>query len=258
MNGVESASNPRPMSITPDRSHRDRETIRARHLPEFAPCGIACAGDEFARLQRGIEFGEAEHLALGDAAREMLGTEVLGCSSPAAAVSSASACSIERWKLRTRSVLSSTTSARARVGSCVATPVGQRSVWQLSDWMQPSANMKPRAELHQSAPSAKARGHVEGGDDLAGAADPDPVAQPDADERVAHEDEAFAQRHAEMIGEFERRGAGAALLAVDHDEVGLDAALHHRLAEPEEFPGMADAELEADRLAAARARAVWR
>ena len=42
-------------------------------------------------------------------------------------------------------------------GSWVATPVGQRSVWQLSDWMQPSANMKPRAELHQSAPSAIAR-----------------------------------------------------------------------------------------------------
>jgi hypothetical protein len=46
---------------------------------------------------------------------------------------------------------------RAREGSCVVTPVGQRSVWQLKDWMQPSANMKPRAELHQSAPIAMAR-----------------------------------------------------------------------------------------------------
>ena len=44
-----------------------------------------------------------------------------------------------------------------REGSCVVTPVGQRSVWQLSDWMQPSENMKPRAELHQSAPIAMAR-----------------------------------------------------------------------------------------------------
>ena len=43
------------------------------------------------------------------------------------------------------------------IGSCVVTPVGQRSVWQLSDWMQPSENMKPRAELHQSAPIAIAR-----------------------------------------------------------------------------------------------------
>ena len=44
-----------------------------------------------------------------------------------------------------------------RRGSCVATPVGQRLVWQISDWMQPSANMKPRAALHQSAPSASMR-----------------------------------------------------------------------------------------------------
>lgn len=43
-----------------------------------------------------------------------------------------------------------------RLGSCVATPVGQRLVWQLWDWMQPTANMKPRAELTQSAPKASA------------------------------------------------------------------------------------------------------
>ena len=61
------------------------------------------------------------------------------------------------WKCATRAILSDTTSARWRCGSCVATPVGQRSVWQLCDWMQPSANMKPRAELHQSAPSASRR-----------------------------------------------------------------------------------------------------
>ena len=53
--------------------------------------------------------------------------------------------------------MSGTTKARWRERSCVATPVGQRSVWQLSDWMQPSENMKPRAELHQSAPIAIAR-----------------------------------------------------------------------------------------------------
>jgi hypothetical protein len=35
-------------------------------------------------------------------------------------------------------------------------PLGQRSVWQLRDWMQPSSNMNPRAELHQSAPSVTA------------------------------------------------------------------------------------------------------
>ena len=37
------------------------------------------------------------------------------------------------------------------------TLVGQAPVWQACAWMQPSANMKPRAALHQSAPSAIAR-----------------------------------------------------------------------------------------------------
>ena len=61
---------------------------------------------------------------------------------------------VARWKLNTRSALSGTTSARWRTLSWVETPVGHLSVWQDCDWMQPSANMKPRAELHQSAPSA--------------------------------------------------------------------------------------------------------
>ncbi len=80
-----------------------------------------------------------------------------GCASPAAWVSSCSARSVCRWKRRTRSALSGTTSARWRSRSWVATPVGQAPLWQVWAWMQPSANMKPRAELHQSAPSAIAR-----------------------------------------------------------------------------------------------------
>ena len=78
------------------------------------------------------------------------------------------------------------------------------------------------------------------------------VAQARADERVAHERQPFAQRHAEVVGEFERRRAGAALLAVDDDEVGRHAGLQHRLDDAEELPGMADAELESNRLAAAQ------
>ena len=38
--------------------------------------------------------------------------------------------------------------------SWVVTPTGHLLVWQRCDWMQPTANMKARAELHQSAPSA--------------------------------------------------------------------------------------------------------
>ena len=58
------------------------------------------------------------------------------------------------------------------------------------------------------------------------------------------------QREAERVGELERRGAGAALAAVDDDEVGVGVALDHGLDDGHELAGVADAELEADRLAA--------
>ena len=113
-----------------------------------------------------------------------------------------------------------TTSARWRSGSCVATPVGQWPVWQVCAWMQPSANMKPRAALHQSAPSASSARDVEGGDDLAARADARSRSRRfSADQRVVHEQQPLAQRRADVVGELERRRAGAALAAVDDDEV---------------------------------------
>ncbi|MNL57268.1 hypothetical protein D3C87_1808150 [compost metagenome] len=39
----------------------------------------------------------------------------------------------------------------------MVTPVGHLPVWQAWAWMQPMANMKPRAALHQSAPMAITR-----------------------------------------------------------------------------------------------------
>jgi hypothetical protein len=93
-------------------------------------------------------------------------------------------------------------------------------------------------------------GDVEGADDLATGADADALAQARAHQRVVHEQQALAHRHADVIGELERRGAGATLGPVDHDEVGRDAGLEHRLDDGHELPRMADAELEADRLAA--------
>src|SRR3546814_13278592 len=61
-----------------------------------------------------------------------------------------SADTVEAWKRRTRSALSGITRPRWRFGSCVATPVGQVSVWHLSDWTQPSENMKARAAFDRS------------------------------------------------------------------------------------------------------------
>ena len=145
------------------------------------------------------------------------------------------------WNIFTRSALSGTSSFFQRDGSCVATPVGQRSVWQVCDWMQPSANMKPRAALHQSAPSASVRARSNA-----------VITLPLAPMRILSRrfrptsvlctsSSAFAQRRADVVGELERRRAGAAFAAVDDDEVRQDAGFLHRLGDAEPFPRMADA-----------------
>ena len=108
-------------------------------------------------------------------------------------------------EIATRSALSGTTTARWRTGSCVATPVGQRSVWRFCACTQPSANMKPRAELHQSAPIASVRATPKGRHQLAAGADADLVAQVHAEQRVVHQQQAFLQRRADMVDELERR-----------------------------------------------------
>src|SRR5205807_782355 len=70
--------------------------------------------------------------------------------------------------------------------------------------------------------------------------------------RVMDEIDALAHRHAQMVHEFQRRGTGAAFIAVDHDEVGINPALDHRLADRQEFPAVADAHLESGGLAAGK------
>ncbi|MNN56170.1 hypothetical protein D3C81_1710870 [compost metagenome] len=65
-----------------------------------------------------------------------------------------------------------------------------------------------------------------------------------------HEQQAFAQRHADMVGEFHGRSAGATFLAVDDNEVGQDAGFQHGLGNAHELPRVTEAELESYRLAA--------
>ena len=81
--------------------------------------------------------------------------------------------------------------------------------------------MKPRAELHQSAPSAMTRAMSKALTILPAAPSLMRSRAVDADQRVVHEVQSFAHRHADMVGEFQRRRAGAAFLAVDDDEVGV-------------------------------------
>ncbi|MPN11578.1 hypothetical protein SDC9_158881 [bioreactor metagenome] len=76
------------------------------------------------------------------------------------------------------------------------------------------------------------------------------MAQASAHERVVHQQQAFLQRHADVIDELHRRGARAAFGTVHHDEVGRDVGLQHGLDDGEPLPRMAHAELEAGGLAA--------
>ena len=65
-----------------------------------------------------------------------------------------------------------------------------------------------------------------------------------------HEQQAFTQWHANMVGELHGGGAGAPFLAVHHDKIRKDAGFEHGLGDAHEFPRMAQAELEAHRFAA--------
>ncbi len=79
--------------------------------------------------------------------------------------------------------------------------------------------MKPRAELHQSAPSAIARATSNALMILP----LQPILIRDAKiqphERVVHEQQSLLERRADVIDELERRRTGAAFGAVDDDEV---------------------------------------
>ena len=116
--------------------------------------------------------------------------------------------------------------------------------------MHPRANMKPRAELHQSAPSPHRPHNVEGRDDLARSADSNAVAQARANQRVAHERKALDQGRADAVEEFQRCSAGAAFFAVNNDVIRCDTGFDHRFDDGEKLPRVPDTQLEADRLTA--------
>ena len=144
-----------------------------------------------------------------------------------------------------------TTSARCSFGFCVVTPTGQAFVLQRWAWMQPTENMNARAELHQSAPSASAVAIAEPVTILPLAPSLIWSRMPAPTSVLCDEREALQQREAHRVRELLRRRAGAAFAAVDDDEVGVDAGLDHRLDDAHELARLADADLEADRLAAA-------
>ena len=98
-------------------------------------------------------------------------------------------------------------------------------------------------------PHRQRPGDVEPAGDLARGRHAHPLAQADADQGVVHQHQRFLQRQPDMVDELGRRSAGAAFGTIDDDEVRQDAGLEHRLRDAEPFPGVADRQLEAGRLA---------
>ena len=127
--------------------------------------------------------------------------------------------------------------ARCSFGSCVVTPTGHLLVWHRWDWMQPTANMNARAELHQSAPIAIERAIAEAVTILPLAPILNRSRTPAPTRVFCTTMQAFGERDAQGVGELQRRRTGAALATVDDDEVGVDAGLDHRLDDARELRG---------------------
>ncbi len=228
-----------------------------RRWPAASRCGRHCADCPTARAARPgrtcITRFDRSRTSVSEMRRTMWWRGDLlriGPARPPAPVPAARAACCG-GSLRTRSALVSTTSAFWRCGSCVVTPVGQWPVWQVCAWMQPSVIMKPRAALHQSAPSAIMRARSKAETTL--------PAQPSLTRSrrftptsvLCTSSSPSCSGAPDVVGELHRRGAGAALRAIDHDEIRRDAGLLHRLDDGKDHsPWMAEAELEAGRLAA--------
>ena len=90
--------------------------------------------------------------------------------------------------------------------------------------MQPIENRNPRPMWMRSAPSAMCVATSPPVAILPSRDQRHVVAEPVAPERVVHRREAVDQRQADVVRQRERRGARAAFLPVDGDEVGAVSA----------------------------------
>src|SRR3954468_10212804 len=229
---------------------RRLERLRPRHPPSITEACVFGTFEQLARTQRGIELREGFHVrrrgTLGEVDRAQLlrmfetgRGDQLGQRVQRRKVIIVHAVNLERHI------------ERARPRRVLGRDAGRAAVVVAAQRLD-AAEREHEAARRITVVRADRHGprHVEGGGDLARGADLDAVARVDADQGVVDETDALAHRHAQMVHELQRRGAGAALVAVDDDEVGIDAGLDHRLADRQKFPGMADAQLEAGRLAA--------
>ena len=110
-------------------------------------------------------------------------------------------------------------------------PVGQVLRLHLSDWMQPSANMKPRAETTKSAPTQSAQATADGVTNFPDAIRRTRSLSPWRLRRLSTIGRRLPNEQADIVHERHRRRAGAAVAGIDLDEVGrrFDTAPLHLL-----------------------------
>ena len=117
---------------------------------------------------------------------------------------------------RTRTDFSAGSRPRGSQAFWVATPVGQRPVWQRCAWMQPIDSIASRPTLTMSQPSANATSALSGRPSLPAPMNTTSLVQVLLGERRGRPREKPSWNGSDdVVGEDQRRGAGAALAAVD-------------------------------------------
>src|SRR5262245_13657472 len=225
------------------------EIGHARHCPWIAEARVLRAPEQFARFERRIKLREGHDLARRYAAGEVLQRELAWMAEAGGrrqldqrlhggSVEIRDPLQLVRHHQGAlAAAVLSCHAGRATVGSAAVELDAAEREHEAAGGIAPVS-----AERHRAR-------DIEGRNDLAARSDSDAVAGTDPDQRVVDEGQPVAKRHPEMVEKLERRRPGATLLAVDDDEVWIVPGFQHGLADGKEFPGMADAQLEAGRLA---------
>ena len=109
-------------------------------------------------------------------------------------------------------------------GFWVATPTGQVSRWQTRIMMQPRHDQRRGGEAELLGAEQRGDDDVAAGLELAVDLHDDPVAQAVEQQRLLGLGQAELPRRAGVLERGQRRGAGAAVVAGDQDDVGVRLA----------------------------------
>src|SRR5262244_2116427 len=227
-----------------------RETLCVRQRPLFRIVCMTDAGEELAVPQERVNLREALHLARRHSFENVHGLKMAGVSQSSRSHQFAQGGERALVKL-------------ARASGLVVDhegPLAPRVLRRDAGWatvgmtgLRLDAAQRKHKAAGCIAPIGSERQQardIETGHHPPARAQANGLPQSRPHQAVVGEHQTFPQRRADVVDEFERCRAGAALRPVDNDEVWTNSSFQHGLAERHELPGVADAELEADRLAA--------